>query len=284
MSDLPLVSVVTPSFNQAEYVEATLRSVLDQRYPALQYVVVDGGSTDGSAEIIRRYEDRLWSWTSEPDEGHANALNKGFLQTSGEIMSWINSSDLYYPWTLQTVAEVFGALPEVDWIVGIPTRFAGYGGPRSVLPDYYNAYDLFGGGTGRRLQQESVFWRRRLWERAGGGLNEELTCAADFELWLRFARIARLYHVETVLGGFRIHGERLGDADDGLYEREARDAIAHLLPINDRRFARRAAFARVLGSGRLHTAAVMLGKVGIPPWYRHPRIVFDFDRETWVIR
>jgi len=220
----PRISVVTPSLNQAEYIEATIHSVLGQGYAGLEYVIVDGGSTDGSVDIIERHQADLAAWLSEPDSGHANALNKGFRLTAGEIMCWINSSDMHYPWTLQTVAEVFSALPQVDWIVGVATHLSGSGGPKSIALDYFNAYDLYSGGEGRRLQQESVFWRRSLWERAGGQLNEDLKCAADFELWLRFSRLSPLYHVDTILGGFRTHDERLGGADEGRYQREAWDA------------------------------------------------------------
>ena len=97
-----------------------MSSVLDRRHPGLEYVIVDGGSTDGSAEMIRARESELAWWVSEPDGGHADAINKGFRKTSGEIMGWINSSDLYLPWTLTVVREIFASRPEVDWITGVP--------------------------------------------------------------------------------------------------------------------------------------------------------------------
>src|SRR5215469_5586779 len=98
-SSLPKISIVTPSFNQAEFLEETIRSVLDQNYPNLEYVVVDGGSTDGSVDIIKKYAHRLAWWVSEPDDGQYAAINKGFKHSSGEIMAWINSDDKYLPWT-----------------------------------------------------------------------------------------------------------------------------------------------------------------------------------------
>ncbi len=219
----PRISVVTPSYNQAEFLEATLRSVITQGYGNLEYVVIDGGSTDGSADIIKRYQGDLAYWVSEPDEGHAHALNKGFARTTGEIMCWINSSDLYYPWTFETVAEIFSQLPQVDWIMGMPSQFDIRGRPR-VVRSHIRPQRLR--HPRRRLpsgfQQESVFWRRSLWERAGGQLDQSLTCAADFDLWLRFFRLAPLYNVATLLAGFRVHDDRLGESADGLYEREAR--------------------------------------------------------------
>ncbi len=282
---LPRISVVTPSFNQADYLEATLRSVVSQGYPDLEYVVVDGGSTDGSVDIIRRHEGELSRWGSEPDRGHADALNKGFAGTSGEIMCWLNSSDLYYPWTFETVAQVFTQLPEVDWVMGVASMFDRQGGPRAVSTSYgtFNAYDVLAGDF-RWLQQESVFWRRRLWERAGGRLDDALTCAADFDLWLRFFRLAPLVHVQTLLGGFRVHEDRLGDAGDGLYEREARGLHAAFVAGYDAAARRRANVVRLIGPGRRRLVGDALHKVGVLPWYRHPRAVFDFDRGIWTLR
>ena len=199
LQDHPRISVVTPSFNQGEFLEATLRSVITQGYPELEYVVIDGGSTDDSVGIIERYEADLAYWVSEPDQGHAHALNKGFARTTGEIMCWINSSDMYYPWTLETVAEIFSQLPQVDWIMGTSSMFDVSGRPRVVASaSGVNVYDVLAGHY-RCIQQESVFWRRSLWERAGGRLDQSLTCAADLDLWLRFFRLAPLYHVETLL-------------------------------------------------------------------------------------
>ena len=128
----PRISVVTPSFNQGEFIEDTLRSVTTQGYPALEYIVIDGGSADESASIIERHEAELAYWVSEPDEGHAHALNKGFAKTTGEIMCWLNSSDMHYPWTLETVAQIFTDLPEVEWIQGVGSWFDVSGRPRAV--------------------------------------------------------------------------------------------------------------------------------------------------------
>src|SRR4051812_44790534 len=113
---LPSISIVTPSFNHGQFLEHTLRSVIDQNYDNLEYIVIDGGSTDGSVDIIKRNERDLAHWTSERDGGHGNALNKGFRHSRGEIMAWLNSDDLYFPWTLHTVAEIFSSHPEVSWI------------------------------------------------------------------------------------------------------------------------------------------------------------------------
>lgn len=282
--DQPRISVVTPSYNQGEFLEATLRSVVSQGYPNLEYVVIDGGSTDDSVSIIKRYEADLAYWVTEPDEGHAQALNKGFAQTTGEIMCWINSSDMYYPWTFETVAEVFSQLPQVDWITGTTSIFDVQGRPRAVASAAtVNVYDVLAGDY-RGVQQESVFWRRSLWDRAGGRLDQTLTCAADLDLWLRFFRVARLYHVGTLLGGFRVHGERLGKVGDGLYEREARELRMRFVSRSDLRSLARARLVRLMGTGKRRRAvAERLSEVGILPWYRHPRVWFDFDLMVWTL-
>lgn len=281
--DLPRISVVTPSLNQSEFLDATLRSVLTQGYPNLEYVVIDGGSTDGSVDIIKRHEASLAFWVSEPDRGHADALNKGFARTTGQIMCWVNSSDMYYPWTFETVAQVFSQLPQIDWITGVPSMFDVLGRPRAVGSGMgVNVYDVLAGDY-RSIQQESVFWRRSLWDRAGGHLDEGLVCAADFDLWLRFLRSAQLCSVDTLLGGFRVHGDRLGDGGDGLYEREARQLHSRFAAGFDQRSRARARLVRAIGPGRRRIISEGLGRIGLWPWYVHPRVTFDFDRMAWIL-
>ncbi|MGC9156514.1 MAG: glycosyltransferase family 2 protein [Ferrimicrobium sp.] len=281
----PSISVVTPSLNQHEFLEATLRSVVSQGYRKLEYVVIDGGSTDGSVEIIRRYESHLAYWVSERDRGHADAVNKGFAHTSGDIMCWINSSDMYYPWTLATVAEIFADLPDVDWIVGVPSWFGFRGGPRAVATTS-GALNMYDALASRKpsLQQESVFWRRRLWDLAGGSLNSDLKFAADLDLWLRFFRLTKLYHVPTILGGFRIHDDRLGAGE--RYAREVEALISQFAAERDQRTWRRARMLRAVGSqhGQTHVLSKAFAKLGICSWYRHPQIIYDFDAERWTVR
>ncbi len=275
--------MVTPSFDQREFLDSTLQSVLGQGYPGLEYVVVDGGSSDGSADLVRAHESDLAWWVSEPDHGHPDAINKGFAHTTGEIMCWINSSDVQYPWTLQTVAEIFAQLPEVQWLLGVPSELGLSGGPKKVAPAYFNVYDVLAGRY-RWIQQESVFWRRSLWERAGGSLDVALPRAADFDLWLRFLRLAPLYHVETVLGGFRNHDNRLGDQTDGRYEQEAASLLPAFAASVDERTRRRARLVRLVARDRRKLAGQALHVSGLWPWYRHPRIGFDFARERWLTK
>jgi hypothetical protein len=213
-SEWPKIALVTPVFNSARYLEATIRSVLSQGYPNLEYVIADGGSTDGSVEIIRKYESQLHAWVSEPDRGMYDAINKGFARTSGEAtggaMGWISATDLLHAGSLFVVGSVFRAFPEVEWITGRPTGFSDEGMAVETLRLRQWSRMRFLAGANRYIQQESTFWRRSLWDRAGGRVEDARRSASDFELWVRFFRFAKLYPVDALIGGFRSHPDSLG--------------------------------------------------------------------------
>ena len=214
MSELPTISIVTPCLNQVAYVEKTLQSIHGQDYPHLEHVVMDGGSTDGSLEIIRRYADRL-DWFSEADDGQYQAIAKGFAKTTGEVMAWLNSDDIYLPGALRVAGEIFRDFPDVEWIttrfpMGIDGNgalikmncFSGFSKHHFLRGDFLPACGWEAMGF---IQQESTFWRRSLWEKAGGCFQERLNYAGDFELWKRFFEHAYLYGVDVPLGCFRRH-------------------------------------------------------------------------------
>lgn len=203
------ISIITPSYNQVQYIEEAITSVLDQGYPNLEYIIIDGGSTDGTVEIIKKYEEYLSYWVSEKDKGMYNALNKGFSRTTGEIMGWINADDMLHRNSLFVLSEIFEEFKAVEWITGFPTNYDHFGRvyPSDNITDW-NIYSYLTGKI-RSIQQESTFWRRSLWDKSGGYLDENYKYAADYELWARFFLYSKLYFVKAMVGGFRKHGEQI---------------------------------------------------------------------------
>jgi len=231
----PRISVVTPSFNQALYLEETIRSVLDQGYPNLEYVIVDGGSTDGSLEIIKKYSHRLAWWVSERDAGQYDALNKGFAHTTGELMAWLNSDDKYVPWTFSVISEAMTALPQVEWLTSLFHFFWDEHGRLSACEEQagFSRELILRGGTlpgagwpaWAFMQQESTFWRRSLWDKAGARVETRWSLAGDFDLWMRFARHAEVYSLNMPIGGFRRHSRQKTAGNMTEYIRQAKESF-----------------------------------------------------------
>ncbi len=256
MSRQQTISLVTPSLNTAPFLRQTIQSVLSQRYPALQYVIADGGSSDGSREIIAEYRSQLHAVILEPDDGHADAINKGFARTSGDIMGWINSDDLLHQNSLATVDAIFAAFPEVDWITGNPTTAVDHQPTRIKIRRGRNfTYQDFLASDYEWLQQESTFWRRSLWDRAGGVLDTQLRLAVDFDLWMRFFRHARLHTVEALLGAFR----RRDGQRSALHLDEYRSEVAQVIK-RERGLVRSGAVIPTQGVGRLGAASLLRGR------------------------
>ena len=184
--------------------------MLSQGYPNLEYTIVDGGSTDGSLEIIRKYEAQLHGWISEPDRGMYDAINKGFARSSGEVMGWISATDMLHAGSLFVVGSVFQTFPQVEWITGRPTGFNDDGMAVEILKLRRWSRMAFLAGANRYIQQESTYWKRSLWERAGSRVDDSRRNGSDFELWVRFFRYAKLYSVDALIGGFRSHPDSLG--------------------------------------------------------------------------
>ncbi len=226
MSDYLKISIVTPSLNQAEYLEYTIQSVLEQDYPNLEYIIVDGGSTDGSQKIIENYQENLHYWVSEPDANMYEALTKGFEQSTGQIMGWINSDDKYHPGAFEIINDIFRTLNKVNWIQGTPNHFDEKGRCVSVFPlRNWSKYDYYCKDF-QWIQQESTFWRRSLWEKAGSRLSSKLRFAGDLELWMRFFRYEKLYSYPALTGGFRIRsGNQISYDMKEPYMQEAYEII-----------------------------------------------------------
>jgi glycosyltransferase involved in cell wall biosynthesis len=204
LKDFPRISIITPSYNQAQFLSETIQSILDQKYPNLEYLVIDGGSTDGSVDIIRRYESSLSYWVSEPDRGQAHAINKGFEKATGDILMWLNSDDILFPGALALASEIFAAKPDLQWVVGNPVVID----TRSNIIDHRVHWlkptftMLF--FTFYTLNQESVFFRK---EALGTKrLRSDLHYCFDYELWLWLARKFGPPQVHPgFLAGYRYH-------------------------------------------------------------------------------
>lgn len=228
----PKISIVTPSFNSKGLITDTINSVLGQNYPNLEYIIIDGGSTDGTAQIIEQYSNKLSYWHSQKDGGQYEAINQGFAKSTGEIMCWLNADDMLLPNSLFVVAEVFDQIKQVEWLSSLqPASWGASGHLAEVrsLPGFSRQAFLDGlylpttTSKGYWMQQESTFWRRSLWEKAGSTIpNYDL--AGDFALWCKFYEHTELCGLTYPLGGFRmIKGQR--SEDHQSYMNEAQRAL-----------------------------------------------------------
>ncbi len=204
MPEAPLVSIVTPSFNQARYLEETICSVLQQDYPHIEYILVDGGSTDGSLEIIQRYADRLAWWVSEPDRGQTEAINKGFAHAHGEILAWLNSDDTYQPGTITEAVDFLQAHPETGMVYGDANLVDEAGNIIGRFPARQTDYHRLRQGF-VHIPQQASFFRASLW-RSVGPLDPTFYFAMDYDLWVRIARFAPLSYYPRLWANFRLHG------------------------------------------------------------------------------
>jgi glycosyltransferase involved in cell wall biosynthesis len=186
---LPRISIVTPSFNQGPFLERTIRSVLDENYPDLEYIIIDGGSTDESVDIIKRYARHLAYWVSEPDAGQSNAINKGLRRATGTILAWLNSDDCYLPGVFQTIAETARAHPEAGVYVGASdvVDTAGVVIRHQKPPAAISLATMYQWMRGADFMQPSCFFRDTAW-RAVAPLDESIHIAFDVDLWMRMAK------------------------------------------------------------------------------------------------
>lgn len=220
VSQLPRISIVTPSYNQARYLERTIQSVLDQGYPNLEYIIIDGGSTDGSVDIIKKHVKHLIYWVSEPDHGQTQAINKGLKIATGEWIGWQNSDDIYYPRSFFDLARAATAHPRADLIIGdmmlIDEQDRAIRDIHYVRPTYRALL-----AEGMVLTNQAAFWRRSIHDQIGY-LNEAFSCGFDYEWFLRVTQRYKACHVNKIWGGLRIHGETKSSTIHERFEEEYR--------------------------------------------------------------
>lgn len=204
MNALPKVSVVTPSYNQAAFLEETMLSVLNQDYPAIEYIVIDDGSTDGSVEIIRKYERRLAYWTTGPNRGQSHAINKGWKRASGDVIAYLNSDDTYLPGAVRTAVEFLVAHPDVGIVYGDCLATDEHGKPlETYAPTDFDLGRVLG-QCRTPIPQPAAFIRAEVLEQVGL-LDEDLFIAMDFDLWLRAGLEFPLAHIPVTMATYRLH-------------------------------------------------------------------------------
>jgi GT2 family glycosyltransferase len=213
----PLVSIVTPSYNQASYLEQTIRSVLEQDYPRIEYMVIDGGSTDHSVEMIKKYADRLAYWVSEKDNGQAEAINKGFALATGEILAWLNSDDYYLLNTVSVAVRCLEQNPDVVMVYGDMFAVDGNGQTTNILRfKQLSLEDLL---CFQIIGQSSVFFRRSAFEKAGP-LETSFHFMLDHHLWIRLAQQGRILHIPQIWSAARYHPQAKNRAQAAEFGRE----------------------------------------------------------------
>lgn len=212
MSKLPRITIVTPSYNQDKYLEKTILSVLNQNYPNLEYIIIDGQSTDDSLKIIKKYQKNFSYWQSKPDKGQADAINIGFSHGKGEIMCWLNSDDILLPNSLHLIAKLFSDFPHLEWLTSQSIIInqndqiiqSGFHSGRFALLLRLGLYHSKGLGF---IPQEGTFWRSSLWRRSHAKLLPKNYCL-DFHLWRHFAKYTPLTTLHAPLAAFRYHPEQ----------------------------------------------------------------------------
>ena len=213
MQKLPKISIITPSYNQGQYIEDTILSVINQDYGNLEYIVIDGGSKDNSVDIIKKYQNSISYWESKKDKGQSEAINKGLKRASGEIVAWLNSDDMYTENALKRVASIFMKNPEVDVVYGNVWQCYPQKTEKHINKKFNPKQFL----TGVNMHQPSVFWRRKLHDTVGY-LDEELYYTMDYDLWLRLFYNYKSYKTETILSRFRCHEEaKTSNNPKGMY-------------------------------------------------------------------
>ena len=234
LPDLPKVSIITPSFNQARYLEPCIRSVLVQDYPNIEYIIVDGASKDESVEIIRKYADHLTWWVSEKDKGHADALNKGFSHATGEILAWLNSDDIYHPGAVSDAVAYLQQHPEVGMVYADANLIDDAGQVIGKFAAKQTSYKQMLRGS-VHIPQATTFYRADLWRKVGP-LDLSLFFSFDYDFWVKVSKVSEVRYLPHLWADFRIHHAGKSVVNDDrcypdlikVYEREVGKGISWL--------------------------------------------------------
>lgn len=205
MLSSPLVSIVTPSFNQSAYLKQTMQSVFSQTYPHIEYIVVDGGSQDGSREIIAGYAQRLAWWVSEPDQGQTDAINKGFARSTGRYLAWLNADDILHPHAVAEAVAYLEEHPQTGLVYGDADFIDAAGRVVGRFPAAQTDYARLRRGY-VHIPQQAAFWRADLWQQVGP-LDPSFVFAMDYDLWVRLAKISRIQYLPRLWAQFRLHAD-----------------------------------------------------------------------------
>lgn len=252
---LPRISVVIPSFNHAQHIEGAIRSVLLQGYPDLELIIMDGGSRDGTVSILRKYAPWIAHWVSAPDRGQSHAIVEGMRQSTGEVCAWIGCDDMYLPGALLRVGRYFADRPACDWLAGSGELVFPEAGRRGTMHSRVESVSAlrcfwrFGGDC--FVVSPSAFWRKRLWDQAGG-LREHLHYAMDYDLWLRFAARTTLHSIDDTLSvALRQSGGKTFEHSDRAWSEVMQCAYEYAARDNGGRAAITIGFLRWYVMGRL---------------------------------
>lgn len=284
----PKISIVTPVYNQVQYLEQTILSIINQGYPNLEYIIIDGGSTDGTVDVIKKYESHLAYWVSEPDKGMYHAIQKGFEHSTGEIMCWLNSDDVFFDKCLFAVADIFMHHSEIEWFsarsasIDADGMILGVDNIDGVDSIRFCKYDFYL-NRGFWVPQSSTIWRRTIWEKVGATLDTNLRLAGDFDLWLRFINVSPLYVANTIIGTYRLREGQLSQMMD-RYMAEVRLSVKNNpLPISEmsilKRYERKLKWAaridktKILNGERIVRLRSFMGKLNLKP------NVINYNRE-----
>lgn len=193
------ISVIMPSYNQVDFIEKSIQSVVNQNYPDLEFILMDGGSTDGSLELIKKYSQHFSHWQSEKDDGQSAAINAGMARATGAICCWLNSDDLLAPRALEKVEKFFNSNPDEEWLIGHGVFQEADGKLIQNKNPNGTSFEDFVDWQNNGINQPSVFWRKELWEKVNG-LDGRLNFVMDYDLWLKFAQVKPAAKLDDILG------------------------------------------------------------------------------------